>query len=57
MTINDNALLLLAGGLAVATVLALVASLMGPVGWEDETLWQGVALAAHEIPDWSQTIW
>ncbi len=57
MTINDNALLLLAGGLAVATVIALVASLMGPVGWEDETLWQGVALAAHEMPDWSQTIW
>jgi hypothetical protein len=57
MTLNDNALLLLAGGLAVATVIALVANLVGMAGWEDESLRQGVAFAAQDMADWSPTTW
>jgi hypothetical protein len=57
MTINDNALLLLAGGMAVATVIALVANLVGSAGWEDESLRQGIAFAAQDMAEWSQTTW
>ena len=57
MTITDNALLLLAGGLAIATLIAIVANLVGAVPWEDESLRQGVAFAAQDMAEWSQTTW
>jgi hypothetical protein len=57
MSTNDTGLVLLACLLAVATLIALVAGMVGTVTWEDEGALRAVALAAGEAPDWPPVIW
>jgi hypothetical protein len=57
MSTNDTGLVLLACLLAVATLIALVAGMVGTVTWEDESALRAVALAAGEAPDWPPVIW
>jgi hypothetical protein len=52
MIMSDNALLLLAGGMALATLIALFAGMVGPVAWDDDTAREGVLLAAGKAADW-----
>jgi hypothetical protein len=56
MITNDTTLLLLAGALAAASLLALAAGLAGPVAWEDEGTLRALAFAAGEATEWPPTI-